>query len=105
MVIQNEGHPHVVIPNHILEQSWQYKKYHAIISKFMGIWPKEFDILWWIQLKWNPKAPINIFLGAKGFFTVIFDSLEDWKKFLDNKPYLMSSVGLFMRHWKPYLNM
>lgn len=77
MVIQNEGKPHVVIPNHILEQSWQYMEDHTIISKFMGIWPKEFDILRWIQLKWNSEASINIFLGEKGFFTMIFDYLED----------------------------
>jgi hypothetical protein len=50
---------------------------HAIIDKFMGIWPMEKSLEWWIQTRWKPKGEVNLKWGSKGFFTTIFTSLED----------------------------
>jgi hypothetical protein len=44
---------------------------HAIISKFMGVWPMEKSLEWWIQTKWKPKVEVDLKLGSKGFFTTI----------------------------------
>lgn len=57
----------------------EYKEYmqeHVVIWKFMGIWPTERALKWWIQRKWTPKGEIRLQLGSKGFFTVIFELLE-----------------------------
>ena len=40
-------------------------------------------------------------LGAKGFFTVVFLNLEDKDRIFDGGPYFFTSVGLYMRPWKP----
>lgn len=42
---------------------------------------------------------MEIKLGAKGFFTVIFSNLEDKERIFEGGPYFMNNAGLFMRHW------
>ena len=44
----------------------------TLIGKFVGIWPKERDLVRWIQTAWNPKGHYDLPLGSKGFFTIIF---------------------------------
>ena len=48
---------------------WKEK---ALIGKFLGIWPKEKDLVKWISSIWNPKGHYDLQLGSKGFFTIIF---------------------------------
>ena len=50
-------------------ESWKEK---SLIGKFVGIWPKDKDLIKWINGVWNPKGHYNIQLGSKGFFTIIF---------------------------------
>ena len=69
----------------------------AIICKFMSIWSSERALKGWIQAKWNPKGAIELQLGSKGFFTIIFSLLEDKDKFFEGGPYFFNSVGLYMR--------
>jgi len=66
-------------------------KYHALIYKCIDIWPLEQD-----HVKWNPKGHIDLKLGAQGFFTMIFTSLEDKERSFENGPYFYYNVGLFM---------
>jgi len=54
-----------------------YMQKHTIICKFMGIWPIEKALNWWIQAKWKPKGEIKLQLGSMGFFIEIFDLIED----------------------------
>lgn len=49
---------------------------HAVICKFMGLWPTERVICQWIRQHWKPKGDVKLHLGAKGFFTVVFSNLE-----------------------------
>ena len=58
-----------------LEAHIQYMKDHALIAKFVGFWPMEKDLIWWINHHWKPKGGYELHLGAKGFFTVVFYSL------------------------------
>lgn len=50
----------------------QYMKDHAFIRKFVGIWPFEKALIWWINNTWKPQGHYDLELGAKGFYTVIF---------------------------------
>jgi len=50
---------------------------YAIICKFMGIWPIEKALQAWMRNHWIPKGEIDLHLGSKGFFTVVFTSIED----------------------------
>jgi len=96
--------PRYVIPNNKLEDYCCYMKYHAFICKFIGFWPSEKDLTKWIQLRWKPKGHIDLKLGAKGFFTLIFANLEDKERSFEEGPYFMHNAGLFMRHWEDRYN-
>ena len=50
-------------------RTWKEK---ALIRKFVGIWPKEKDLVKWINGVWKPKGHYDLQLGSKGFFTFIF---------------------------------
>jgi hypothetical protein len=52
----------------------QYMKDHAIIDNFLGIWPTNMDFVSWINSRWKPTYLINLKLGSKGFFTIIFEN-------------------------------
>lgn len=72
---------------------------YAIICKFMGIWPIEKNLYTWIRNNWKPKGEINIQLGFKGFFTVVFTNLEDKDRVFKGRPYFYADVGLYMLPW------
>lgn len=74
---------------------------HAIICKFMGVWPSERTLCQWIRQQWKPKGDVQLHLGAKGFFTVVFSNLEDKDRVFEGGPYFLASAGLYMRPWKP----
>ena len=42
-------------------------RHHALIETFVGIWPSEKDLLWWINVTWKPLEHFHLHLGAKGF--------------------------------------
>eukprot|EP00253_Pinus_taeda_P017744 PITA_17744 len=72
---------------------------HALIGKFVGFWPTEKALRNWINIKWRPKGQITLLLGPKGFFTAIFNCLEDRNRVFDGGPYFFNSAGLFLREW------
>jgi len=73
---------------------------HAILCKFMGLWPTERVLCQWIKQHWKPKGDVKLHLREKGFFTVVFTNLEDKDRVFDGGPYFFASVGLYMRPWK-----
>ena len=78
---------------------------HALIGKFIGLWPTEKALRGWIAAKWKPKGYITLQLGPKGFFTTIFNCLEDRNKVLDGGPYFFNATGLFLRGWVERFNL
>jgi hypothetical protein len=50
----------------------------------------------WIKHWWNLKGDYELQLSSKGFFTIIFCSLEDKDRVFENGPYLYNSVGLYL---------
>jgi hypothetical protein len=77
----------------------QFMREHALIGKFLGLWPAEKDLIKWIKHWWNPKGDYELQLSSKGFFTVIFYNLEDKDRVFENGPYFFNSAGLFLRFW------
>ena len=78
----------------------KYMKDHAVIGKFVGIWPSEKALIWWINNTWKPQGHYNLELGAKSFFIVIFLHQEDRNKIFEGRPYFFNAVGLYLRLWK-----
>ena len=76
----------------------------ALIGKFVGIWPKEKDLIKWISSVWNPKGHYDLQLGSKGFFTIIFFNQEDRDRILEGGPYFFFYAGLYLRPWKERFN-
>jgi hypothetical protein len=72
---------------------------HALIGKFLGLWPSEKDLAHWIKAWWNPKGDYELQLSSKGFFIVIFYNLEDKDHIFEGGPYFYNSVGLYLCFW------
>jgi hypothetical protein len=77
----------------------QFMQEHALIGKFLGLWPSERDLNKWIKHWWNPKGDYEVQLSSKGFFTIILYNLEDKDRIFENGPYFFNSAGLFLRYW------
>lgn len=58
----------------------------------------------WIQQWWQPEGHIDLKLGAKGFFSVIFSNLEDKENVFKDESYLFNNVEMFMRKWEEWYN-
>jgi len=100
-----EYRPKVELPSHRINARIQYMRDHALIGKFIGIWPNEKDLRTWINVKWHPKGHISLHLGPKGFFTAVFNCLEDRNRVFESGPYLFNSAGLFLREWIDRFNL
>ena len=52
---------------------------HALVYRFNGLWPRLSDLHSWVSSEWNHllKEGAIIYPCAKGFFIVIFVSVED----------------------------
>lgn len=89
----------VVITDPKIQAYREHMAEHAVISKFMGIWPSERTLCHWIRQHWKPRGDVKLHLGAKGFFTVVFSNLEDKDRIFEGGPYFFASAGLYMRPW------
>jgi hypothetical protein len=83
----------------------QFMMDHALIGKFLGLWPTERDLSRWIKDWWNPKGDYEVQLSSKGFFTIILYNLEDKDRIFDNGPYFYNLAGLFLRFWTDKFNL
>jgi hypothetical protein len=98
-ISQSEKPPRYLISLTRVGEHTQFMREHALINKFLGIWPSEHDLTRWIQDWWNPKGDYEVQLNSKGFFMIILYNLEDKDKIFDNGPYFYNSIGLFFRFW------
>jgi hypothetical protein len=102
---RNLGKPKTtMIPKVILEdpQTQLYRdqiKVHALICNFMGLWSTERTLYNWIKYHWNPNGEVELHLGSKGFFTIVFVNLEDRDRVFEGGPYFHASTGLYMQPW------
>jgi hypothetical protein len=75
-------------------------KTHALIFKFTGLWPTEKMLCNWIKYHWKSSGEVELHLGLKGFFIVVFMNLEERDKVFEGGAYFHTSVGLYIRPWK-----
>ena len=97
--------PSLAIRSEGLASHIEYMKGHALIAKFIGFWPMEKDLIWWINNHWKPKGGYELRLGVKGFFTVVFYNLEDKNRVFEGGSYFYNSVGLYLTFWKERFNL
>ena len=72
---------------------------YAIICKFLGLLPIENALQTLIKYHWKPKGSIDLHLGSKGFFTVVFVNIEDKDIVFEGGPYFYAAASLYMRPW------
>jgi len=89
----------VTLNEHALQEHREYMQNYAIICKFMGLWPTEKALQMWIRHHWKPKGSIDLHLGSKGFFTMVFANIEDKDRVFEGGPYFFAAAGLYMRPW------
>ena len=94
----------VEFPSHRINAQIQYMRDHALIGKFIGIWSNKKALWGWIAVKWSPKGNITLQLRPKGFFTAIFNYLEDRNMVLDGGPYFFNAANLYLRGWVERFN-
>jgi hypothetical protein len=58
-------------------------KDHEIIGKLMGICPSQKDLIDWVNSIWKRKGKIDLKLGSKGFFIMMFACIEYRDKVLE----------------------
>ena len=83
---QMEKAPRYHISSARVGEHTQFMQEHALIGKFLGLWPSERDLQKWIKHWWNPKGDYDVQLSSKGFFTIIFYNLEDKDRIFENGP-------------------
>ena len=88
--------PKIELPSHRINAQIQYMRDHALIGKFARFWPTEKALHGWIRAKWKPNGQVTLQLGPKGFFTAIFNCLEDKNRVMDEGPYFFNSSGLYL---------
>lgn len=96
--------PKIELLSHWINAQIQYMRGHALIGKFIGLWPTEKALHGWIAAKWKLKGHITLQLGPKGFFMAIFNYLEDRNRVLDGGPYFFNAAGLYLRDWVERFN-
>jgi hypothetical protein len=102
---QSTTAPRYVINSARVGENTQFMKEHALIGKFMGLWPSERDLMHWIKTWWNPKGHYELQLSSKGFFTIIFFNLEDKDRIFENGMYFFNSAGLYLRFWTDHFSL
>jgi hypothetical protein len=96
---QMDKAPRYLISSTRVGEHTQFMQEHALIGKFLGLWPSERDLNKWIKHWWNPRGDYEVQLSSKGFFTIILYNLEDKDRIFENGPYFFNSAGLFLRFW------
>ena len=69
---------------------------HALIGKFLCLWPTKRDSTPCIKTLWSPKGDYELPLSSKGFFIVIFYNLEDKDHVFEGGPYFYNSAELYL---------
>lgn len=75
--------PRVVLDDLALQAHRDHMHTYAIIYKFMGLWPTEKALQAWNKYHWKPKGSIDLHIGSKGFFTMVFTNIEDKDKVVE----------------------
>lgn len=89
---QSSATPRYVVNSTRVGEHTQFMKDHALIKNFIELWPSEWDLIIWINIRWKPNGHYELQLGSKEFFTTIFYNLEDKDRILENGPYSLTML-------------
>lgn len=99
LVDKLEEVPSVEISYSDLADHTQQFAERAIICRFNGLWPRSKDLYDLIRDNWTHRCKVHF--CAKGYFIVLFNLIEHYKKALEEGPWFMGSPGLFLTPWFP----
>ena len=51
--------------------------------------------IYW-DMSWNPQGSYDLYMGSKGFFTIILFKQDDRDQILEGGPYFFFSAGFYM---------
>jgi hypothetical protein len=88
--------PRYVIKTTRKGKHMQFMQDHALIRKFLGLWPSKKDLDHWIKVWWNPKGDYELQLSSKGFLKIILYKLEDKDRIFEGIPYLYNLADLYL---------
>jgi hypothetical protein len=88
--------PRYVVYSTCVKENTQYVRDHALIRKFMGLYPSEQDLIKQIKNWWKTKGHYNLQLGSRGFFTITLHNIEYKGQIFENMPYLFNSTSLYL---------
>jgi hypothetical protein len=90
--------PKVILEDPQMQLFQDQMKMHALICKFMGLWHTERTLRNWIKYQWKQSGEVELHLGSKGFFTLVFMNLEDMDKVFDGGLYFHTSTSCTCSH-------
>lgn len=96
--------PNIKLPSYRINAQIKFMRENALIGKFIGFFLAEKVLQGWITANWKPKGHITLQLGPKGFFTEIFNCLEDRNEIIDGGPYFFNAAGLYLKEWVKRFN-
>jgi len=75
----------------------------GLVGQFTGLWPSPHTVQRWVERNWNSmvQGKIAIRFCGRGFFTFLFESVEDRNLIFRNGPYFMDTRGLYLNRWSP----
>lgn len=88
--------PRVVLNDPALHVHRDHIRTYAIICKFMGLWSTKKALQTWVKYHWKI---IDLHLGSKGFFTIVFTNIADKDNVFEGGPYFYATAGLYMWPW------
>jgi hypothetical protein len=70
----------------------------GLVGQFTGLWPSPRTVQRWVERNWNAmvQGKIAIRFCGRGFFTFLFESVEDRNLIFRNGPYFMDTRGLYL---------
>jgi len=95
--------PEVSLPPALPRRAAVALSERGLVGQFTGLWPSPRTVLRWVERNWNQmvQGKIAIRFCGRGFFTFLFESVEDRNLIFRNGPYFMDSRGLYLNRWTP----
>lgn len=95
--------PEVSLPPSLLRKAAISLAERSLVGQFTGLWPSLRSVQRWVECNWNSivQGKIAIKFCGRGFYTFLFESMEDTNLIFRNDPYFMDSRGLYLNRWTP----
>lgn len=98
-VVQDNFSLHVLVNEEALDCE-KYFFRNGLVCRFYGLWLWLFELLKWISKTSKPLSTheLNIYPMARGFFTVVFETIGDNNATCEPRRWFWGSTSLSMQH-------